>query len=73
MSAHIIGSQDISDKGKLTVSFRVLLSLYAIIPVCFVLAWLFKREFADQAYAFFIISNFVRDATYTGQYVCIVR
>jgi len=37
MSAHIIGSQDISDEGKLTVSFRVLLSLYAIIPVCFLL------------------------------------
>ena len=37
MSAHIFESQDISNGGKLVVSFRVLLSLYAIIPLCFLL------------------------------------
>ena len=37
MSAQIIAAQDVSDERKLTVSFRLLLSLYAIIPLCLAL------------------------------------
>ena len=37
MSAQIITAQDFSDERKLTVSFRLLLGLYAIIPLCLVL------------------------------------
>src|SRR5665647_117584 len=34
MSAQIITAQDLPDERKLTVSFRLLLGLYAIIPLC---------------------------------------
>ena len=37
MSAHILTNQEQSSDQKLRVSFRVLLSLYAIIPLCFLL------------------------------------
>lgn len=37
MSAHIITAQDLPDERKLTVSFRLLLGLYAIIPLCLIL------------------------------------
>ncbi|MDD2659226.1 MAG: hypothetical protein PHY54_06020 [Methylococcales bacterium] len=37
MSAQIITAQDIPDERKLTVSFRLLLGLYAIIPLCLAL------------------------------------
>jgi len=37
MSAHILINQEVPIENKLTVSFRVLLSLYAIIPLCFLL------------------------------------
>ncbi|MEY3289691.1 MAG: hypothetical protein RLZZ419_1933 [Pseudomonadota bacterium] len=37
MSAHIISTQDLPDERKLTVSFRLLLGLYAIIPLCLML------------------------------------
>ena len=37
MSAQIITAQDLSDERKLTVSFRLLLGLYSIIPLCLAL------------------------------------
>ncbi|MGZ8945109.1 MAG: hypothetical protein ACXW1W_06735 [Methylococcaceae bacterium] len=37
MSAQIITAQDLSEAHKLTVSFRLLLGLYAIIPLCLLL------------------------------------
>lgn len=37
MSAQIITAQDFSDERKLAVSFRLLLGLYAIIPLCLLL------------------------------------
>jgi len=37
MSAQIITAQDVTDERKLTVSFRLLLGLYAIIPLCLAL------------------------------------
>jgi hypothetical protein len=37
MSAQIITAQDLPDERKLTVSFRLLLGLYAIIPLCLAL------------------------------------
>ncbi|MFA5922386.1 MAG: hypothetical protein WC856_14010 [Methylococcaceae bacterium] len=37
MSAQIITARDLSDERKLSVSFRLLLGLYAIIPLCLVL------------------------------------
>ena len=37
MSAQIITSLETPEARKLTVSFRVLLSLYAIIPLCFII------------------------------------
>ena len=37
MSAQIITAQGLSDERKLTVSFRLLLGLYAIIPLCLAL------------------------------------
>ena len=37
MSAQIITAQAVSDERKLSVSFRLLLGLYAIIPLCLVL------------------------------------
>ena len=40
MSAHIISVRDSSHQGKLAVSFRLLLGLYLIIPVCLMLQWL---------------------------------
>jgi len=37
MSAQIITARDLSDECKLTVSFRLLLGLYSIIPLCLML------------------------------------
>ena len=37
MSAQIAATQDLSNEQKLAVSFRLLLGLYAIIPVCLLL------------------------------------
>ncbi|MGZ5010527.1 MAG: hypothetical protein ACXV74_06155 [Methylobacter sp.] len=37
MSAQAISAQDITDDNQLTVSFRLLLGLYAIIPLCLLL------------------------------------
>ena len=37
MSAQVITAQAVSDERKLSVSFRVLLGLYAIIPLCLML------------------------------------
>jgi hypothetical protein len=37
MSAQIITAQAVSDERKLTVSFRLLLGLYAVIPLCLLL------------------------------------
>ena len=37
MSAQIMTARDLSDERKLSVSFRLLLGLYAIIPLCLVL------------------------------------
>jgi len=37
MSAQIITARDLSDERKLTVSFRLLLGLYSIIPLCLAL------------------------------------
>ncbi|MFZ2727418.1 MAG: hypothetical protein WAX77_14280 [Methylococcaceae bacterium] len=40
MSAQMLSAQGFSKSGKLSISFRVLLSLYAIIPLCLGLYWL---------------------------------
>lgn len=39
MSAQIATTQDLSNEHMLAVSFRLLLGLYAIIPVCLLLGW----------------------------------
>lgn len=39
MSAQIATTQDLSNEHQLAVSFRLLLGLYAIIPVCLLLGW----------------------------------
>jgi hypothetical protein len=40
MSAQLTSSRDFSDQTKLAVSFRLLLSLYSIIPICLILQWI---------------------------------
>lgn len=40
MSAQLISTRPFPDQTKLAVSFRLLLSLYSIIPICLILQWL---------------------------------
>lgn len=40
MSAQLISTRPFSDQTKLAVSFRLLLSLYSIIPICLILQWI---------------------------------
>jgi len=69
MSAQIITAQDLPDERKLTVSFRLLLGLYAIIPLCLALqmfdGWFwhgFLRENLPSRPRISCVPNPVRDA-----------
>ncbi len=52
MSAQLLSSRDLSNDTKLAVSFRLLLSLYLIIPVCIILqlldGWFWQHTLADS-------------------------